>query len=383
MLGYHNNPAATAATLTADGWLKTGDLAQIDADGYMTIVDRVKELIKVSGFQVAPAEIEALLVDASRGGGCGGGRGGRRECGEVPKAFVVAAAGAAPTLGGAAGVPRRACGGVQADPGARAGRGDPEVAVGEDPAAAAAGATEARRLRADADAPQRGRFPGRACSCSRPVRPGRGRGALSAVRPHSRARSRRRRTCPVPGPRAARWRPEGGPRRPPSTPRHYPIGEKGFPAHILGVPSDLPEDEAGPGDGDGRAGSRAAGRRRRARRGRRRRRRAATRKRRSPRVVSRPRTPWRGAPPGSAPFEEAHQRDRGEDEGEEGEGGRGPGHPEAVEERLGPGEALLLPPCRRCPSRAWPGRGRRRGGGRGRGRGGAHQTRPRAKPLAM
>ena len=144
MLGYRNNPAATAATLTADGWLKTGDLAQIDADGYMTIVDRVKELIKVSGFQVAPAEIEALLVAHPEVADVAVVGVADEKCGEVPKAFVVAAAGARADAGRAAGVPRRACGGVQADPGARARRGDPEVAVGEDPAAAAAGATGAR-----------------------------------------------------------------------------------------------------------------------------------------------------------------------------------------------------------------------------------------------
>ena len=95
MLGYHGNPTATAATLSADGWLRTGDLAEIDADGYMTIVDRVKELIKVSGFQVAPAELEALLLthpavaDAAVVGVAD------EACGEVPKAFVVAAPGAA------------------------------------------------------------------------------------------------------------------------------------------------------------------------------------------------------------------------------------------------------------------------------------------------
>ena len=98
MKGYHGNPAATAATITADGWLRTGDVATVDADGYMTIVDRVKELIKVSGFQVAPAEIEAILV------GCPGvadvavvGVPDDR-AGEVPKAFVVASAGATPCL---------------------------------------------------------------------------------------------------------------------------------------------------------------------------------------------------------------------------------------------------------------------------------------------
>ena len=88
----------------------------------MTIVDRVKELIKVSGFQVAPAEIEALLVthpgvaDAAVVGVAD------ERCGEVPKAFVVAAAGGRNS--GAAGVSRGACGGVQADPGARGRRGD-------------------------------------------------------------------------------------------------------------------------------------------------------------------------------------------------------------------------------------------------------------------
>lgn len=62
MQGYHNAPEATAATLTADGWLKTGDLAAFDEDGQLSIRDRLKELIKVSGFQVAPAEVEADLL---------------------------------------------------------------------------------------------------------------------------------------------------------------------------------------------------------------------------------------------------------------------------------------------------------------------------------
>ena len=62
MLGYLNAPEATANTLTPDGWLKTGDLAAFDPDGQMSIRDRLKELIKVSGFQVAPAEVEADLL---------------------------------------------------------------------------------------------------------------------------------------------------------------------------------------------------------------------------------------------------------------------------------------------------------------------------------
>lgn len=94
MQGYLNNPEATAATKTRDGWLKTGDLAVIDADGYMFIRDRLKELIKYNGFQVAPAEVEAALcshpaiADAAVIGKPDAA------AGEVPVAFVVKAPGA-------------------------------------------------------------------------------------------------------------------------------------------------------------------------------------------------------------------------------------------------------------------------------------------------
>ena len=89
MIGYLNNEKATKDTLTADGWLKTGDMAIIDADGYMFVVDRLKELIKYKGFQVAPAELEATLVahpqiqDAAVIGQHD------EEAGEIPVAFVV------------------------------------------------------------------------------------------------------------------------------------------------------------------------------------------------------------------------------------------------------------------------------------------------------
>lgn len=63
MKGYWNRPDATAETLTPDGWLKTGDIAYVDQSGKFFIVDRKKELIKVKGNQVAPAELEALLLD--------------------------------------------------------------------------------------------------------------------------------------------------------------------------------------------------------------------------------------------------------------------------------------------------------------------------------
>jgi acyl-CoA synthetase (AMP-forming)/AMP-acid ligase II len=62
MLGYLNRPDATADTVGSDGWLRTGDLGYVDQDGNVFIVDRLKELIKVSAYQVAPAELEALLV---------------------------------------------------------------------------------------------------------------------------------------------------------------------------------------------------------------------------------------------------------------------------------------------------------------------------------
>jgi acyl-CoA synthetase (AMP-forming)/AMP-acid ligase II len=61
MRGYHHNPEATAATVDGDGWLRTGDLCYVDADGYLFVVDRLKELIKYKGYQVPPAELEQLL----------------------------------------------------------------------------------------------------------------------------------------------------------------------------------------------------------------------------------------------------------------------------------------------------------------------------------
>lgn len=62
MKGYFKNTEATQSTVTPDGWLKTGDLCYIDEDGYLFVVDRLKELIKYKGYQVPPAELEALLL---------------------------------------------------------------------------------------------------------------------------------------------------------------------------------------------------------------------------------------------------------------------------------------------------------------------------------
>jgi long-chain acyl-CoA synthetase len=61
MAGYWNKPEETARTLTSDGWLRTGDIARMDADGYFYIVDRLKDLIIVSGFNVVPREVEEVL----------------------------------------------------------------------------------------------------------------------------------------------------------------------------------------------------------------------------------------------------------------------------------------------------------------------------------
>ncbi|KAI5353606.1 hypothetical protein L3X38_006500 [Prunus dulcis] len=62
MKEYFSNAEATAATLDAQGWLRTGDLCYIDEDGFIFVVDRLKELIKYKGYQVPPAELEALLL---------------------------------------------------------------------------------------------------------------------------------------------------------------------------------------------------------------------------------------------------------------------------------------------------------------------------------
>jgi acyl-CoA synthetase (AMP-forming)/AMP-acid ligase II len=90
MKGYLNNPEATARTVDPDGWLHTGDIGIVDADGYLAVVDRLKELIKVKGFQVAPAELEALLLKHPHIADVAVIPVADDDAGEVPKAIVVA-----------------------------------------------------------------------------------------------------------------------------------------------------------------------------------------------------------------------------------------------------------------------------------------------------
>lgn len=94
MLGYLNNPKATAEVVDADGWLRTGDIAHYDDQGYFYVTDRLKELVKVKGFQVAPAELESLLRTHPQVLDAGVLGIPHPQNGEVPLAFVVRKPGA-------------------------------------------------------------------------------------------------------------------------------------------------------------------------------------------------------------------------------------------------------------------------------------------------
>ena len=89
MKGYLNRPEATAETVDAGGWLHTGDIGYADDDGHFFIVDRAKELIKYKGFQVPPAELEAVLLTHPCVADAAVIPCANDEAGEVPKAIIV------------------------------------------------------------------------------------------------------------------------------------------------------------------------------------------------------------------------------------------------------------------------------------------------------
>uniref|UniRef100_A0A2P2L0N9 4-coumarate--CoA ligase n=1 Tax=Rhizophora mucronata TaxID=61149 RepID=A0A2P2L0N9_RHIMU len=87
--GYLNDPEATERTIDKDGWLHTGDIGYIDNDDELFIVDRLKELIKYKGFQVAPAELEAMLINHPNISDAAVVPMKNDAAGEIPVAFVV------------------------------------------------------------------------------------------------------------------------------------------------------------------------------------------------------------------------------------------------------------------------------------------------------
>ncbi len=96
MMGYWKDPQATASVLR-DGWYFSGDIVRADADGFYYVLDRSKEMIKYKGFPVAPAEVEALLLEHPAVRDCGVVAKPDVEAGEIPCAFVVLREGFAPS----------------------------------------------------------------------------------------------------------------------------------------------------------------------------------------------------------------------------------------------------------------------------------------------
>jgi long-chain acyl-CoA synthetase len=92
MKGYWNAPEETARTLR-NGWLYTGDIGRVDEEGYIYVVDRKKEMIKYKSFSIAPAELEAVLLEHPDIEDCGVTGAPDADAGEIPKAFIVPRAG--------------------------------------------------------------------------------------------------------------------------------------------------------------------------------------------------------------------------------------------------------------------------------------------------
>jgi len=94
MIGYYGNEKATAETIESDGWLHSGDLCKVDADGYFFIVDRKKDMILTAGYNIYPAEIERIIVGHPAVAMVGVGAKPDAQKGEIAKAYVVLKPGA-------------------------------------------------------------------------------------------------------------------------------------------------------------------------------------------------------------------------------------------------------------------------------------------------
>jgi long-chain acyl-CoA synthetase len=94
MLGYYGNEKATAETIEPDGWLHSGDLCKVDADGYFYIVDRKKDMILTAGYNIYPAEIERVIAAHPSVAMVGVGAKPDPQKGEIAKAYIVLKSGA-------------------------------------------------------------------------------------------------------------------------------------------------------------------------------------------------------------------------------------------------------------------------------------------------
>ncbi|XP_042240276.1 luciferin 4-monooxygenase-like, partial [Homarus americanus] len=93
MLGYANNPTATASTIDPYGWLHTGDVDYYDQDNFVYLTGRIKDLIKVKGYQVSPAELEKVLLQYEGVEEAAVVGVPPRKMGEAPRAYVVPTSG--------------------------------------------------------------------------------------------------------------------------------------------------------------------------------------------------------------------------------------------------------------------------------------------------
>jgi long-chain acyl-CoA synthetase len=100
MLGYYGNEAATKETIEPDGWLHSGDLCKMDADGYFYIVDRKKDMILTAGYNIYPAEIERVIAGHPSVAMVGVGAKPDATKGEIAKAYIVLKQGASADASG-------------------------------------------------------------------------------------------------------------------------------------------------------------------------------------------------------------------------------------------------------------------------------------------